>query len=396
MSKPAAGTLIASNALTTDMVFAYLLNGSLATTVVGGQFITGLINSVGGAQPLSSNNANSGALNYDLTTDSLVFPGADFLGLPTGLPIETTGGVSAITVLIGFEGDGTLAYNTVWEMQTGADQEFDPYVNGHVLSAALSSSRGDYVPPTTSWFTAFNQLAVTGLAGGSLLSYINGVLADTRAADASIGIGVGPLIGSSFSPFKGKIQFFYAWTRVLSATELAALAADPYGPVFGVTATAQTITFASIPDHVSNDLPFTLVPTSTSGLTVSLAVVSGPATVAGDVVTLTGGAGTVVIQATQAGNGTYAAATPVNQLFEVDAAQRGNIAYDQIRASDRTGNGNQLLTYSPTPASATSPGTPGQVAFDAAGYWYFCYGVNQWGRIGPTGYGSAAASPPSW
>jgi hypothetical protein len=216
MSKPAAGTLIASNALTTDMVFAYLLNGSLATTVVGGQFITGLMNSVGGAQPLSSNNANSGALNYDLATDSLVFPGADFLGLPTGLPIETTGGVSAITVLIGFEGDGTVAYNTVWEMQTGSDQEFDPYVNGHVLSAALSSSRGDYVPPTTSWFTAFNQLAVTGLAGGSLLSYINGVLADTRAADASIGIGVGPLIGSSFSPFKGKIQFFYAWTRVLS------------------------------------------------------------------------------------------------------------------------------------------------------------------------------------
>jgi hypothetical protein len=59
--------------------------------------------------------------------------------------------------------------------------------------------------------------------------------------------------------------------------------------------------------------------------------------------------------------------------------------------ANRTGNGNQLLTYSPAPASATSPGTPGQVAFDAVGYWYFCYGVNQWGRIGPTGYGSAAA-----
>ena len=52
--------------------------------------------------------------------------------------------------------------------------------------------------------------------------------------------------------------------------------------------------------------------------------------------------------------------------------------------------------YSPAPASAPSPGTPGQVAFDAAGNWYFCYGVNQWGRIGPTGYGNAAASPPSW
>lgn len=52
-----------------------------------------------------------------------------------------------------------------------------------------------------------------------------------------------------------------------------------------------------------------------------------------------------------------------------------------------------MLTYSPALASATNPGTPGQVALDAAGYWYFCHGVNQWGRIGPTSYDSAAASP---
>jgi hypothetical protein len=43
------------------------------------------------------------------------------------------------------------------------------------------------------------------------------------------------------------------------------------------------------------------------------------------------------------------------------------IAYDQIKASDRTGNGNQLFTYSPAPVSATSPGTAGQVTFDAEG-----------------------------
>jgi hypothetical protein len=83
--------------------------------------------------------------------------------------------------------------------------------------------------------------------------------------------------------------------------------ADPYGPVVGITAIAQTITPASIPDHLSNDLPFTLAPTSTPGLTVSLAIVSGPATIAGNLVTLAGAAGTVVIQATQAGDGTDAA-----------------------------------------------------------------------------------------
>ena len=48
------------------------------------------------------------------------------------------------------------------------------------------------------------------------------------------------------------------------------------------------------------------------------------------------------------------------------------------------------------PAAPTSAGTPGEVAFDAAGNWYWCYAMNSWARIGPTGYGSAAASPPSW
>ena len=159
--------------------------------------------------------------------------------------------------------------------------------------------------------------------------------------------------------------------------------------------TAQTITFPAISNGAANDPPFVLIGTSDSGLPLSYSVVSGLATISGNTVTITG-VGPVTIQAAQGGNGSYSAATPVTRSFTVAPGQRGNIAYDQIKASDRTGNGNQLLTYSLAPASATSPGTPGQVAFDAAGYWYFCYGLNQWGRIGPTGYGSAAASPPSW
>jgi hypothetical protein len=122
-------------------------------------------------------------------------------------------------------------------------------------------------------------------------------------------------------------------------------AATPVKQSFTVSLAIQAITFGAIPGHVANDPPFTLAPTASSGLAVSLAVTSGPATIVGDVVTFTGAAGTVTIQATQAGNGTYAAATPVSQSFTVSASQRGNIAYDQIRTADRTGNGDQLLTY---------------------------------------------------
>ncbi len=68
------------------------------------------------------------------------------------------------------------------------------------------------------------------------------------------------------------------------------------------------------------------------------------------------------------------------------ATARGNIDYDQIRVSARTGTGDKLHTWSAVPAIATSTGTAGQVAFDSSGYFYFCYAANQWGRIGPGGY----------
>lgn len=83
-----------------------------------------------------------------------------------------------------------------------------------------------------------------------------------------------------------------------------------------VTLASQTIAFPAIPNHLVGDPAFTLNATATSGLAVSYTLVSGPATLAGGSVTVTG-MGTVAIQATQAGNTVYAAATPVTQSFVV-------------------------------------------------------------------------------
>jgi hypothetical protein len=83
-----------------------------------------------------------------------------------------------------------------------------------------------------------------------------------------------------------------------------------------VTARTQTITFPPIANHLLGDAPFTVNATSTSGLPVSYAVTSGPATVAGNTVTITG-AGTVTIQAMQAGDATYQPAPAVSQSFNV-------------------------------------------------------------------------------
>jgi GH18 family chitinase len=82
--------------------------------------------------------------------------------------------------------------------------------------------------------------------------------------------------------------------------------------------TAQTITFAN-PGTQTVGTPLSLVATATSGLTVSFAsTTTSVCTVSGTTATfLTGG--TCSITASQAGNATYAAATPVTQSFTVNA-----------------------------------------------------------------------------
>jgi hypothetical protein len=81
---------------------------------------------------------------------------------------------------------------------------------------------------------------------------------------------------------------------------------------------SQTIDFAAISDHGVTDAPITLAATASSGLAVAVTVVSGPATLNGNTLTLTG-TGTVVVQATQPGDAIYSAAAPVTHSFTVTA-----------------------------------------------------------------------------
>jgi uncharacterized protein (TIGR03437 family) len=86
---------------------------------------------------------------------------------------------------------------------------------------------------------------------------------------------------------------------------------------FTVVQGSQTIAFAALPSQPAGAAPFTLSATASSGLAVSFASNTTPVcTVNGTTVTLLT-VGTCTIQATQAGNADYAAATPVSQTFMV-------------------------------------------------------------------------------
>ncbi|WP_188768305.1 zinc-dependent metalloprotease [Emticicia aquatilis] len=90
---------------------------------------------------------------------------------------------------------------------------------------------------------------------------------------------------------------------------------------FEVTAKAtQTISFAKIEQKTLAEKSFTLTATTTSGLPITYQIVSGPAIVSSNVVTLTG-TGKVTIKAKQEGNAEFLAANEVMQEFCVIPAK---------------------------------------------------------------------------
>ena len=87
-----------------------------------------------------------------------------------------------------------------------------------------------------------------------------------------------------------------------------------------IGATPQTITFPAPISPVAYGVgPITLSATASSGLPVTFSVLSGPGTLSGNVLTITG-QGTIVVAADQAGNATYAAATEVTQSIVANLA----------------------------------------------------------------------------
>ena len=78
----------------------------------------------------------------------------------------------------------------------------------------------------------------------------------------------------------------------------------------------QTINFVTLPGKTYGDAPFAISASASSGLPVSFIVMSGPANISANTITITG-AGSVIVRASQAGNANYHPAPNVDQTFTV-------------------------------------------------------------------------------
>ena len=125
---------------------------------------------------------------------------------------------------------------------------------------------------------------------------------------------------SSMTPtytYMGYIGYAYAPGIYQPSTGVYALGGhETYNQFMAGALKPQTITFGTIPSKVYPSTAFTIGASASSGLPVTFAVISGPATVNGNTVTLVG-VGTVTIRASQAGTGVHASAVSVDQSFVV-------------------------------------------------------------------------------
>jgi hypothetical protein len=104
----------------------------------------------------------------------------------------------------------------------------------------------------------------------------------------------------------------------------------------------QIITFAALPGVLNSVESLTLTATSSSALSVSFTVVSGPASVSGNTLALSGEIGTVVISATQVGNENFIAAPAIERnlvvgqdpILSTDDALEASVETFPVPASD--------------------------------------------------------------
>ena len=145
--------------------------------------------------------------------------------------------------------------------------------------------------------------AITPQTYGGAAFAVNAASASSGAVTYSVVSGPASIAGNI-------VTATGAGTIVLSANQVANgnYAAATTTTSIPIAAEVPILSFAPVAAQTLDSAPFTIVATSTSSGAVTYSVVSGPATISGSTVTATA-AGTVVLGASQAADGNYAAAT---------------------------------------------------------------------------------------
>jgi sugar lactone lactonase YvrE len=171
-------------------------------------------------------------------------------------------------------------------------------------------------------------------------------------------------------------------TVVLGASQSASgnYTAASTSTSFTVAPEVPSLIFAPIPVQTYGNAPFTVSATSASSGEVTYTVTSGPATISSSTITMTG-AGTVVLSASQAANGNYAATTATTTFtvaqpgVEIMTAQSGsypiNGGHVYLYAAATSGYGTAATSLLNSNVLTNNPSNSGE---DSNGNYYVTTG----------------------
>ncbi len=187
-------------------------------------------------------------------------------------------------------------------------------VNGALSVTGASTTTTLSAPGTAAYGASVALTATVASTSGTPSGVVTFYSGSTALGTGTLnGSGVATLTTTTLPVGTDSLTASYAATGNFGASTSAASSIT-------ITAATQTITFAPIGSRAYGSAPFAVTATSSLGSSypVTITVQSGPASINGGLVTITG-AGTVVLQASQAGNTDYGAAT-ATQSFQVTPA----------------------------------------------------------------------------
>ena len=235
--------------------------------------------------------------------------------------------------------------------------------------ASLAGCGSGSKPPITEVQPSKLTIATTSLPGGTVgVAYSTAVAASGgttpytfKASGLPSGLSINASTGAiTGAPAQSAVGTADVAITVTDATQTTAQTATANLSIaVNAALTAQTITFAN-PGSQTVGTPLTLSATANSGLTVSFASTTTSVCKVNSKTSTFIAAGACSITASQAGNATYAAATPVSQSFTVNAAaSKPTVGSFTASPASVASGSSSTLSWATTGAASISitPGT---------------------------------------
>ncbi len=251
-----------------------------------------------------------GTQSFILTVTGVGTPTISFVPIGTRTYGDVPFAVSATS-----NSTGAMTYSVVSGPATIAGSTVTITAAGTVVLQVSQAATSSFVAGTAA--TSFN---VAGLSPTISFAPIAGkTYGDApfavSATSNSTGVMTYSVVSGPATVSGGTVTITGTGMVVLQVSQAAAgsYAAAMATTSFNVTAPVPSVHFLPIAGKTYGDAPFAVSATSTSGGTVTYSVESGPATIAGSIVTVKG-AGIVTLQANWTAQGGFAAATAVTSF----------------------------------------------------------------------------------